>query len=124
MLSEGGVTLDKNSKKILKYINKHSSKQNTINAQTLSEKTALDIDIVKEIAFHLNKDYLINIVKKAVATQDGLQFYNTEQFYPTNKGKEYFNVQRKEQINLYLRSIFCPIIVSLVTTLLTLLLKI
>ena len=116
--------MNKNSKKILKYINKHSSKQNTINAKTLSEKTALDIDTVKEIAFYLNKDNLINIVKSTVATQNGLQFYNTEQFYPTNKGKEYFNVQCKEQINLYLRSIFCPIIVSFVTTLITLLLKI
>jgi len=107
--------LDKNSQKILKYLNKHSSSENLIDIETLCDKTKFDINTAKEITNSLYKNKLINKKTKLIVTQDRIVAHGLDRFYSTNKGKQYFNVKHQEKFEQYLNSILCPIIVSILT---------
>ena len=114
--------MNKYARKILKYLNKHSSKDNPINIDTLYNQFNYDKNTIDRALKLLDNESLININRHLYAASNRVVSH-MESFYPTTMGKNY----RKDSTNklllsslkLFLKSIFCPILVSLITTLLT-----
>lgn len=102
--------LDKNSKKVLKQLNKFYENSNFyVEEKAISQMCNIDI-------------YQTQTILKFLISNGYIEKHKNREldlYHPTVDGKNYFSNKRKEFFKILFNSIFCPIIVSLVTTLLT-----
>lgn len=96
----------KNSKKVLKYYNKHTTSTKALAPSNISHALGLDYDEVCEIVVYLCEKEL-------------LKHYNKHSFISTSKGKDYFKVSYS---NLFFKYIY-PVITALISFALSMLLK-
>lgn len=100
-----------NERKILSVVFKYYKKNSLISKNELTQKLKLD---KKDISLLCQ-----SLCKKGYLTSVGTD-YNPK---ITAKGIDYFSAEITNSFETMLKSIFCPIIVSFITTLITLLLK-
>lgn len=118
--------MDKYSEKILKYLNKNSSEENPLNRKTLYKELNYDKQTIDSSLGLLISENKIVSKNHIIATSNSVAS-TIVSVYPTTIGKNYFKDKYISKIingiKEFVRSIFCPILVSIVTTLLTLLIK-
>ena len=116
--------MNKNTKKVLKYLNKHSSYENPVDILDISKDCHFEKVFTKELLEELITDKLIKTRKSGRATNQYTEIVTM--YYSSNIGKSYFSSKRlktfQEILKGFIHSIFCPIVVSIITTLITLLL--
>lgn len=109
--------LDKNCKKILKLLIKHYN-----NSNFYIDKRAIEqICNINSYQCSTSLNYLLSI--NYIETIPILNDSNVVCYHPTISGKNHFINQRRNIYMFLSNSIFCPIIVSIITTLITLLIK-
>lgn len=118
--------LDKYSEKILKYLNKNSSENNPLANDKLYKSIPYDRKTIESsIKQLISENKIVNNTRPYFVSNTIMS--SSVSFYPTTIGKNYFRdkyiFKIINGIKEFVRSIFCPIIVSIVTTLLTLLIN-
>lgn len=88
--------MDYQSKKILKYLNKHSSMK-------------FSISELHTIFPNIDKDYLIEIVHN-LNKNNYIKFIGNSSIRSTNKGKTYFYISRSNWISQHIVSILALIV--------------
>lgn len=106
--------MTKNEKKILKYCNKNFREKFNITTHDLSPYLDLSNEEIYTCCKHLYEEKYITRFRPAAS-----HFVN---FQLDHNGKHYREIHRQDVTSFLLRSILTPIIVSIVTTLITLLL--
>ena len=109
------------SNKILKYLNKHSSKDNPIEFFKLMETLDIEKEIFEsEINYLLNEHKIIKSQKIIVGTEIT---YTESYYYSSKRGKNFFKNITKNQIKTFLIFVICnilvPILVAYITSILT-----
>ncbi len=118
--------MDKYSEKILKYLNKNSSENNPLANDKLYKSIPYDRKTIESsIKQLISENKIVNNTRPYFVSNTIMS--SSVSFYPTTIGKNYFRdkyiFKIINGIKEFVRSIFCPIIVSIVTTLLTLLIN-
>ena len=115
--------MDIYSEKILKYLNKFSSKSKPISYDKIIAYTQYEEEIVNDSLKILeDKNYIITLVESFdyAGVFQLVPYY----YYSTIKGREYFKNKRIKQFKNtmweLIRSIFHPVIVVFITTSITL----
>ena len=109
--------MDGTSKKILKFINKNSSVKNHCNIFYICEKLDLDYDVAK---YYLNFLLSQNLIEYFDTSLDYKDWY----YRSTPIGIVYFKNKIEQRLLAICNSIIFPIVVSLATNLILVLLKI
>ncbi len=118
--------LDKYSEKILKYLNKNSSKDNPLINDELYNSIPYDRKTIESsIKQLISENKIVNNTRPYFVSDTIMS--SSVSYYPTTIGKNYFKDKYISKIingiKVFVRSIFFPILVSIVTTLLTLLIN-
>ncbi len=118
--------MNKYSEKILKYLIKHSSKDSPLTNQDLYNSIPYDNKTIdSSIKQLITEDKIINNTRPFIASNQ-IRFASIS-YYPTTIGKNYFKDKYFsiliKGIKEFIRSIFCPILVSFITTLITIFLS-
>ena len=108
--------MDGTSKKILKFINKNSSVKNHCNIFYICEKLDLDYDIAK---YYLNFLLSQNFIEYFDTSLDYKDWY----YRSTPIGIVYFKNKIEQRLLAICNSIIFPIVVSLATNLILVLIK-
>lgn len=111
---KGGAILNKPAKKILKFLNKHSSFKNS---QTVDDiKTAMKLEeyIVEEAIQFLVSENLIKSTFQMMFANEIV--YSVPQYYSSITGKDYFRNGIIDWIHSLLDGIVFPCIVAFITT--------
>lgn len=106
--------LDANSKKILKFLN---SIHNDVGTFT-NEETIFDICQLDKMTANLSLQYLqnLNLIETGMHWTKGPNVY----YRSTLNGTLYFKNKYYEMFLTIFKSVICPLLVSLITTLITL----
>ena len=111
--------MNKYSKKILKFLNKESPK--LYSEYELAQMYKIDKHYISETFKDLVDNKLIS--KECIAKSNGISVSGENYYRSTLKGKSYFKSNFIVHLNKFLysclNSILCPIIVSVITTLIT-----
>ncbi|MCI8346584.1 MAG: hypothetical protein HFJ12_01370 [Bacilli bacterium] len=118
--------MDKYSEKILKYLNKNSSKDNPLINDELYNSIPYDRKTIESsIKQLISENKIVNNTRPYFVSDTIMS--SSVSYYPTTIGKNYFKDKYISKIingiKVFVRSIFFPILVSIVTTLLTLLIN-
>lgn len=108
--------MDGTSKKILKFINKNSSVKNHCNIFYICEKLDLDYDVAK---YYLNFLLSQNLIEYFDTSLDYKDWY----YHSTPIGIVYFKNKIEQRLLAICNSIIFPIVVSLATNLILVLIK-
>lgn len=113
--------MDKYSKIVLKFLNKYASKDKLISIDNLYKNLNIDETLIDESIKNLKNELYI---ESEIKIEHIDNFHHSYPVYcSTIKGKEFFKEQFKNSLKHYfdicLQSIFCPIIVSFLTALIT-----
>lgn len=84
----------------------------------ISSICKINPNFTNEILENLYKNKFVN--RQCIAQSNGISVSSINHYYVTNLGNEYFNMKRKEAFSQFQKSIICPIIVSILTTKITL----
>ena len=115
--------MNKYSRKILKYINKYASKNNPITREQLYKHFQYDKSTINGCINELTDLNFLDSNKTLIAYNDMSTMVDCCNYWSTTIGKDYFINELKTNIinflKIFFTSIFCPIIVSIITTLIT-----
>lgn len=106
--------MNKKEQIILKILNKETSSNNGLAIDILSKMTNYSEEELEEL--------LKDLIKKELVYSKFLHISGInidELYYSTLSGKQYFKNQKKKLLEKIFSNIFCPIIVSFITTLIT-----
>lgn len=107
--------------KILKYLNKHSSKDNPIEFFELMKTLDIEKEIFEFEINYLLKKYKIMQIQKVI-TGTGIT-YTESYYYSSKRGKNFFKNITKNKIKTFLIFVICnilvPILVAYITSIIT-----
>lgn len=106
--------MNNKEKTILKILNEKTEPHNKFTIDNLIKKTNYTEEELDELLSDLIKKELVDSTFLNICEIDVEKLY-----YSTLSGKEYFKNQKKKLLEKIFLNIFCPIIVSFITTIIT-----
>ena len=106
--------MNKKEKRILKLLNKETNPNKGLIINMLRKKTNYSEEELEEL--------LEDLIKKGLVDSNFIDIYNVnidKEYYSTLTGKQFFKNQKNKFLEKIFINIFCPIIVSFITTLIT-----